>query len=527
MSGPTTTIRVAWEGAFLAAFAAALTVAAWLIYPAWDDGWLWLQARRGSAGLEASMADRPLVGWLWARLAHAGLLLPLSAVLHWSGWLGLGGVTAGLWRRWFPRRPELAVVAALLAMGTVSIQVQHVLIVGVWGVAAPTVLVGLALLVLLPPAPRRPAGAARLAAAALLVVIGTLLSEYGLVAALVVTALLLFRSGGRGAAGRRGALVVLAAALASYLVLLAFADHAVRPATGPARLLEAAGGRLLALPFLVLGELWQGALGNLLVRLGRLEVHSLESLLVALVSALAAAGVLRLVRPRAAEEAAADVRGDSRGALALLTASALALLALLAVGRVPWQGVTSRYLLPVAAPLSCLTLWIVLRLVRREWSRGAAVAVAFVVTFATLQDSTAHVVERRRVERLAPALLPHLDPDGFNLVVLVPREDTALARRAAGYELTARLARRLPADLRERLWAVRFDQMRDEGVTGVGPLAAPGERPAIDLAVRGLARHQPVQRVVWVEIDRRGGRVTAIGGGAGRGPPARRASGGS
>jgi hypothetical protein len=429
------------------------------------------------------------------------------------------------------------VVAALLAMGTVSIQVQHVLIVGVWGVVVPTVLVGLALLVLVPRAPRRPPAppAARLVAAALLVVVGTLLSEYGLVAALVVAALLLFRPGGRGAGGRRGALVVLAAAVASYLFFLAFADHAVRPATGPARLLETAGGRLLALPFLVLGELWQGSLGNLLLRFARLEAHSLESLLVALVSALAAGGVLWLVRPRAAEGAADDVAdsaadsaaGDARGALALLAASALALLALLAVGRVPWQGVTSRYLLPVAAPLSCLTLWIVLRLVRREWSRGVAVAIAFTVTFATLQDSTAHVLERRRVERIAPALLPHLDPDGFNLVVLVPREDAALARRAAGYELTARLARRLPADVRGRLWAVRYDQMHDEGVTGVGPLAAPGERPAIDLAVRGLARHQAVQRVVWVEIDRRGARVTAIRGGARRGPRARRASGGS
>lgn len=525
--------RVPWESALLAAFAAGLTVAAWQVYPAWDDGWLWLQAHGRSAGLEASMTDRPFLGWLWARLVDAGLLLPLSVGLHWAGWFGLGWATAGLWRRWFPAHPRLAVVAALLAMGTVSLQIQHVLIVGVWGVLAPTVLVDLALLVLLP-VPERPAPAApraRLAAAALLAAGATLISEYGLVTAVTVAALLLLvrpRGDGRGALARRGAWVVLAAAFATYILFLAFADHAVRDATSPDHFLVSMRRRLLALPFHLASELWQGALGNLLLGFGRLEVHSRQSLVLALASALVAAAVLWLLRRRQDEGGAADLAESRRGALALVAAMVPALLLMLAVGRrLPWQGLNSRYLLPVAAPLACLTLWLVLRIARREWGRGIAVAVAFAVTFVTLQDANARIAERRRVERLAPALVPHLDPQGFNLVVLVPRDENVVSQPVAGYELTARLARRLPAGVRDRLWAVRYDAMHDQGVRGVGPLAAPGELPSIEITVRGLARRQPVERVIWVEVDRRDARVTSSPARARRGPPAGAASGAS
>jgi len=501
----------------LIAASALLTAVAWRVHPAWDDGWLLIQLQEGAGSLRASMADRPLLGLAWSRLAEAGVLLPVSAALHGAAWLGLALVTRALWRRLFPARAAFGLTVALLVTSTVVLEIQHVLVNPVGGSVVGAVLVYLALLLLWPddgeavPGGR---GARTLAAAAALLAAG-LLSEYGLVSAVAAATLLAVRGLGAPGPSRRrhwrSAALLLATAMAGYLLFALIADPAARPNIRPAHILALPAARWMAMPFVGLTRIWQGSLGGLLGDAGAAGVDSAETLLAAAGGLLAASIVFLLLRrgsavgaesapasPRPA--AAARTVPASWSAAALFAASTVGVLAIVALGRVPGPGVASRYYLPSAPALACLGLWSLLWLLRPALHRPAAAAVAFVAVFATAVDAASLIAERERIERLALAVGPSLAADRFNLVVLLDARGRP-PRQATGYELTARFTAALGPELGGRLWVVRSEDREREGVRGVELFGASPGPPELHLALRGLGGRYAVERVVWVEPD--------------------------
>lgn len=499
--------RLLVEGGLLAACAAALSWLAWRLYPAWDDGWLWLQMGATGADLHSSMADRPLVGGIWSLLVRTNAFVALSTVAHGVAWWSLGLLTRSLWAWLFPQRRGFGLVAALLAMSTVVLDVQHVLIIPVWCGVVGSAMVYLALLLVL--RQREPGGRPgvrwRAVAAVALVAAAVLLSEYGLVATFAAAALLAVAARPLPAAARRGRLriaaLLVAVAVATYVVFVLTADVAARPDTSPGRLLDLPLRRLAATPFILLTRVWHATAGHLLARAGEVTADSWEGLLACLVAAAAAAVVVLLLRRGGDDAAAEAARAGSAWALwALVAAVALGLGVMVAVGRVPWSGPTTRFYLPVAPPAACLGLWLVLWPLRAALQRKAAAAIAFAAVFATLEDAGARLTEARAAARLASAVAPSLDRELFTLVLVVDPE-RRLGREAVGYELTARVAHALGLGTGDGFWVVRYADRKDEGVSGVDRIGEASGRPELRLGVRGLAGRYPVDRVVWVELS--------------------------
>jgi hypothetical protein len=140
---------------------------------------------------------------------------------------------------------------------------------------------------------------------------------------------------------------------------------------------------------------------------------------------------------------------------------------------------------------------------------GVCVTVAFVVLFATLTDFVSLSAQQRRIEGLAPVVAPYLDRDGFTLVVLVQTGRDAIPPGTPSYELTARIAARLPADLQQRLWVVPYASRNNEGVTGLELVGTAEGEPVLERALRGMEGRIEPTRVVWVEIDRDPPRITS------------------
>ena len=397
-------------------------------------------------------------------------------------------------------------MAAIGAVGTVLLEFQNVLINPVWGGLLGVVLVYVALLLLESKDVRRQ-GVGRWAGpalAALSVGAACLLSEYGVLASFVVLVFLVARDivGWRVRNWWR-LLIIIGPASAGYALIVLFADYSIRRATRPGHLLEISAKRLIALPFITITETWQGLAGNLLARVGRLEAESLASLTVAVGSLIGTSLVYWLLRRGSGGKVGIRRPVGGREAGALLAAAAAGLLVMAMARRVPWAGVTSRFYLPVAPLIACLSLWCVLQVTRSAVTRGVVTLLTYAVVFGTVADSVSQLAERQQVGRLAATIEPNLDPLGFTLVVLLQPEADALQRQAAGYELTARVAERLNPDLRRRLWVMRFEAMEDEGATGVSLIGSAEGAPELNRPVRGLQGRVGVTRVLWIQLDRK------------------------
>src|SRR6266849_4636963 len=88
-----------YEVVILAGLVTALTLAAALLYPTWDDGRLMVLIREsGSRAIWVNFGNRPLAALLYVFLLNHQVFLPVAIVLHWITWLGMGLVTMRFWR---------------------------------------------------------------------------------------------------------------------------------------------------------------------------------------------------------------------------------------------------------------------------------------------------------------------------------------------------------------------------------------------------------------------------------------------
>ena len=254
----------------------ALTAAAYLIFPAWDDGAIWMMSVNGAKGLiTASHDDRPVLGAIWEFFSDRGLLVQAGLVLHWLTWFSTGWITMRLWKLLLPQLDRFALPVACLALAPVLCRTQYVLINPILGGQVGSVLVYLAVLLLLD---RGRATAQQLIvsiAAAAMVLLGSLLSEYSVPAVIVGSAVLV---GTDLAQERRvtcrqavSAVILLAAGAVGYLVYHHLGDPNARPDVRPElSLVSEIGWRGKWVPLRVVTMFWQASLGGFFNRLGAL-----------------------------------------------------------------------------------------------------------------------------------------------------------------------------------------------------------------------------------------------------------------
>ena len=236
---PTALAQSGGELLVLAIVTTALTTWAYLVYPAWDDGFLLILAQSGKGHvIAASIADRPVAGEIWQFFSDRGLLVQSAVVLHWLTWFATGWITIRLWKLLLPQFARLAVPVACLALAPVLCRIQFVLMNPiVTGQIAP-VLVYLAILLLFFDRGRTFAQQAVISVvAAAMVLLGSLFSEYS-VPAVIVGAILIIgvdfgQSGGLTRRQGAAAFVLLAAGAIGYLVYHHLGNPNARPGVRP------------------------------------------------------------------------------------------------------------------------------------------------------------------------------------------------------------------------------------------------------------------------------------------------------
>jgi hypothetical protein len=157
----------------------------------------------------------------------------------------------------------------------------------------------------------------------------------------------------------------------------------------------------------------------------------------------------------------------------------------------------TRYWLPVLPVLSCLNVYLVITVFRRQALPAAVFLFVFVAAYFTATESRSRVIERRWTERWATEIQPHLDERGITVAVF--QFDRPPSPDWRDYELTARLSRDWPAEQRKRFWAIVPLARFDKYVSGVG-WDRKLNHPTVSVSVRGLGVSGPIARLLWVRV---------------------------
>ena len=502
-------LRLSWpEVGVLFLFALAMTYAAWLARPTWDDGWMDLIHAKDFA-LRDLLGDRPTYGAFLSWLQDRGILWPAHAAMHFVGWFSQGLAAMIIWSLFFPTLPRLRLVAGCLAIAPVICQYQMVVIGGIiyliqvaivyaaftctyfiFRNGGKTLWKGLAVL-----------------AIALAVFFSTLITEYTVPASVVAGLLLWFLLGheGRSMPSRLVATGLLpACTLAGYVVYYVTVDAAVRGDVRPEKVLSGAGGVLQlagrTIAYLA-DELWQLSLGRLLSSLSAIQFHpTLEAMWIlgfAVVATVTiAAASLRLRATGNAEEL--QTSKGFRTAGVFLLALAAGLLPAVLLGRYGTvYRMETRYWLPVLPVASCLTVLLIRTCVRERLTYLVVTMLAFASAYTAIATATAEIRTATVARAWGEVLRGMLTPDGMNVALFM--YDAPDVKRAhpveRAYELTARLTSDWPVEDRNRFWAWAAPLGGNEVPN------APGE---LGIAIRGTLRSGPVRKFLWISIDESG-----------------------
>ncbi|MCP4655170.1 MAG: hypothetical protein GY856_07095 [bacterium] len=486
---------------------AGLTAGAVTAFPIWDDGWLRLiEVEHGNQQIRDAMADRPFIAWIWAELSRHGLLWSSGVVIHFLAWLGLGLVTLAIWKRLFPDQKFLALAAACLAVAPITAQTQLILVNPVWGGLIGPVLIYGALLLIWPAAD---SGRFKLlygVAAGVLVFLSILISEYALSAVAAAMLLLLFNARGVGPQRRRRYLVALGllatTAFVGYVAFRAGIDSSLRTDTNPTYLLHDLAGKTRTVPFNLFSSFWSCGIGNLLERIGTIQIRDFTDRVAALAGLTV--GLLSLwatCRSRQ-ESSASDTARRRRILIGLAAALVAALVPVLLMGRVPEAGTASRYWLPLVPVSSCLSVLVLVTLLGsgRRWAIPALCG--FLAGYWGAHDAVLYRADRTQIRVWAEQIRPHLTRTGNNVVVLhaalIPLRPRLY--RLADYELTARFAESLPPEYRGKLWVLKRIGDREAMLRDVGEYPHLGSDPYIEVDLRQYGPKGAIARAIWVML---------------------------
>lgn len=470
-------------------------------FPFYDDGWMVLMLREGlAAQLQPSMPDRPLFGWLLARLCDGlggspGGLLAVAALLN-----VLLAVESGLlWSALFPGMPQFACLVSALAISPVLVQAQLCTLMVALPCVLPVVATLAALLVLLRhPRDSRRGWAIAMGQAGLLTAGATLLSEYA-VAATAANAVILagcrWQSGDAAERRRliRAAAMICILAAGSYLLFLQMTNLDVsRPSVSP----DAARGVVNKSVVSVIANFatgcWHASLGAFVRALGQvvLDWSGKTTLLAALYGCIGGLLLWGAMPSRRGPGKRPERTLLPPAGLLLAIGAGLAPVALMGRGTA-LSGFGSRFLIPILPVAAMTTVYVLVRLVKPRFLCVVIVGVGMVAAHSSV--STAAAVRREFVSLspLSDSLRPLVSTEpGFTVAIL--------AQQGMDYELTARVTAGWPVQLEKNFWL--FDQ--DHGMAAYGARHACRQSEVIDKEVRSLRRSGFVRRLLWVEVTK-------------------------
>lgn len=507
--GPHSRQLASW--AALLILCSVYTLGALVAFPFFDDGWAWLMLReKGREAIQASMSDRPLIGWLWGTLAVSeGLLWGASLAAQAVLWPAMGAVSAGLWSRLFPQLKRFAWLAACVAIAPFVTKVQMVTLNMALQALISVIPAYTALLLawrFVDSGSRRSRIA--LAASPPILAFSILLNEYALPVVIVGCILLVFEWWqATEAPTRTRILLTLAILLVTAAIAYAFyfnlADPGARSDVRPTHLLKLKD-QWSRLPSILLLSMWRGLFGSVAEHLADLPALITTSpwtlILGLVVSGLLVYGCLSGRDP--------ETTGDGYKWLALLVALAAGLAPVVAMGRIPWHpeiGLDSRFGIPVLPVMAALTVRAAIGLTRQRWRSLTVFLLSFAAAMAAGVEVRAAINERRQMSRLGAALQERVSGTEGHTIAVVPVQSRAMGAPLP-WELVARLGYDWPAEETRKLWAYRsgggpsFVVYEDRAERVLGPRNRCRLKTTrwINENIRFLKRRGPVEQVLWV-----------------------------
>lgn len=516
---PTTPWRFPWDehdwltgSALVSLLAGVITLLADRLYPVWtDDGWFATLSAQGG-DLHQQVLDRPLIGWFWQFWHTHGGYLGVAMLVHWLGWAGLALSAMWVWRQLFPDQRQFGFAVACFVLAPVVCEAQWVLVNFPICAALGSALATIALGLLLINAGSSCTANLRLALAAALVFVGGQLSEYSAPTAVVAAVVLFLRPWFARAAGgtwRRGIFsvgILLVAAALSYALYHALGNALARQRVRPELLLSSSlSWRLKTVVPRLVSQFWlaiAGAAGNFA---GKIRFDTVATLVAAAVGSLTALLVtMRVVPARAAgaldrpgaEPHASSAELNWWPVAALCTALLCGLLPIVVMGAESEGRASSRYLLPVLPIASCAMIAILLRFVRRRcWWLIPALA-GFAVGYGQTSEFIWARQDESRLLKWSAEVRQHLASDGLTVAVFDSQwahSDLVSGPFELTYWLTAGPG--WTEAERQRFWA--FGSL-ESTQTSKGTVTLFSDHPHIDLEIRGVGRHGPIARILWL-----------------------------
>lgn len=505
-------IRVVSGAAAVLCVCLPTTLAAYLVFPFWDDSSLWLLFReKGLDALAAGHADRPLNAAMWSiLLAHSEALFWRTAFLAQATlWPLLAVLSALLWKLCFPNLSRYSAVVACLAVSPIVVKVQMMTAnMALQGFLSVILAYGGILLGARYVLSGSQVAWGSLATGLMLVVLAVLQTSYGMATSLAGVLLL----GGsflcfpeRASKVRSitaGASMALVAG-ASYVTFVYLGDlGTTRPPADPSYSLKVLQDDLLFLPFRMASAVWYCLGGAMAKALGGVAFFDRASVAAAAYGTVVAI-LLALAcqrgepqRPTSPEHASMRLGGFALFLVALLAALA----PVVAMGRTPWEGETqSRFFIPVLPLVGVLAVGGGLAVFRSRYFPAAIVLVGFVAGQVAFSDAWSAIRERRIMASVGEVLRSHVESEDRISVAIVSFPDRPHGPRRP-WEVTARIAYAWPEPLRRRFWA--FDSTQEASSKGEfgsrGNCSTPRE---VDFAIRGVERRGSLGQVIWVVPD--------------------------
>ncbi|HEU5236791.1 MAG TPA: hypothetical protein VFU37_06600 [Pyrinomonadaceae bacterium] len=361
----------AYEFLLLAGLVTTLTIGAACVYPIWDDArLLYLVDKNGIEAIGWSFGFRPVVASIFRLLFDRRLLLPVTLVVHWLGWLGLGLVTMRFWKLMFPLYSKLALLPALLSVTPILCKIQLVTFTVVFVCLVGPVFGYLGMFLLLSNESSRQRKLVHDIAGLALMALAVMLSEYGALTATVGFVLLISKAIRTRKERKREpaiiAILLALSALVSYLIFLKIGTGS-NPGFLPSYSLQYLSGKVTVIPFRLLSALWRGAMGGFIESLGSIRLDSKVALL-SFVCGAALAGLVVLVIHKP-PDAGAEFHQYWPTVITLLVATAVALIPVFLMARTIETRWDSRFFLPMLPVLSSLTVFTLLTMIRqRLWT---------------------------------------------------------------------------------------------------------------------------------------------------------------
>ncbi len=495
-------------------YALLLTAIALSVYPVWDDGWLQLLRAEGVSAYH-DWRVRPMELYILDGVVRRGWLLALGILTHLIGWCALGMTAYHLWRLLFPDRENHAVLAAVICMAPLLTTIQLNLIIVPASVMLSSVLVFAAMFLLVYSGNKcRLTYRVFTIAAFGLLLTGCLLSEYAVPTGLACVVLMSAVLKPMPVSKKSWRLTIaaffglLVAGYAAYWVLSSGIErYGVRPEQQWQSQGLAYG---LGVMVVRLGtSIWQGAIGYLLSEIGALSIHHSPVQALALVPGLLAGWGLSHRIYRVGADTDLRMAPARRCALPALTGALC--LGLMPIVFMRQLSHPNRFWLPLLPVTACLSLRLLQYVLRQRWRKWIPWMFGVLIIQSTLLLQHESMDDVRTVRGWGQEIRGYLAEEGLTVAVLMTPEavrqriptdgfHTRLLDKGEDYWLTAVLAREWLPDEIKMFWAFGSWGQAQEFLAGIIP-GSPVERPVIERRVRGVIRHGPIKRILWLYPD--------------------------